>query len=80
MADNKVDEVTEKLRKELGEIEMGVITKGITIMDLMEEGTRVTGMSVGWSGGGAVAEECDTKFNVCALGAAVISAKARGIL
>jgi len=67
---SKVDQKADELKEMLGEIEMGVLAAPLTLADLIREGTRVTGETTGWGNG----------LNACALGAAVISAKARDIL
>lgn len=63
-----VTPVTE-LRKMLGEIELGVLTK-YTLADAIREGCKVTEQARGWGSGG----------QACALSAAVIAAKARGYI
>lgn len=67
--DEKALELGDKLREELGEIELRVTT-GYTLADAIREGSRVSEQSYNWGDG-------DT---ACALTAAVISAKARGYL
>lgn len=67
--DEKALELGDKLREELGEIELRVTT-GYTLADAIREGSRVSEQAYNWGDG-------DT---ACALTAAVISAKARGYL
>jgi len=67
---NKIDEKTEELRKELGEIELGVVTQGYTLADAIREGTRVTKQAYNWGDG----------ENACTLSAAYLAAKARKII
>lgn len=57
-----------KLRQSIDEIGLGVLTS-FTLGDAMREGASVTGQKIG----GWVEEE-----NACGLGAAYLSAKARG--
>ena len=65
----KADELTETLRSELGEIEMGVLTN-YTLADAIREGCKVSEQAHNWGDG-------DT---ACALSAAVIAAHARGFM
>lgn len=67
---NKIDEKTEELRKELGEIEMDVLSQGYTLADAIREGSQVTEQAHAW-GTGATA---------CALSAAYLAARARGFI
>lgn len=63
--ETKADELIE-LKKSLGEIEMGVITEGITLSALIREGCRVTDKAHGWGAGN----------NACAMSAATIALQA----
>lgn len=63
----------DQLQKELGEIELKVTTEGYTLADAIREGSTVTGQKIG----GFVSDDGEL---ACALSAAYISAKARGIL
>lgn len=66
--ESKVDE----LQKELGEIEMEVLTQGYTLADAIREGCLVTDQERGWySADGS---------RVCALSAAYLAARARGVI
>lgn len=65
-------EAEENLRKELGEIELGVVTEGLTLSQLMREGTRVTDQAIGSFGDGI-------NF-ACALSAADLAARARKLI
>ena len=59
--------VADKLREQLSEIEMDVLTS-YTLSDAMREGCKVSKQYPGWGGG----------EYACALSAAAIAAKARG--
>ncbi len=63
----KIDTDVERLKAELGEIEMDVLTS-YTLADAIREGSSVTNQSYNWGREG----------EACALTAAVIAAKARG--
>lgn len=63
--ETKADELVE-LKKELGEIELGVVTEGVTLARLIREGCRVTEKSIGWGGSN----------QACAMSAAAIALKA----
>lgn len=65
---NKVDEKIDQLRKDLAIIEEEVVT-GYTLADAMREGCTVTEQARNWGNGD----------NACALSAAYIAAKARGL-
>jgi len=65
--DEKVAELSEQIKNDLGGIEMNVIGN-YTLADAMREGSTVTDQAVGWG----------TGDNACALSSAFISAKARG--
>lgn len=67
--DEKIAELQE-LNKELGEIELSVVTEGVTLSQLMREGTRVTTKAHGWGNG----------HDACALSAAYLAARARNII
>lgn len=60
----------ERLARELREVEMNVLTEGVTLASLIREGSGVTEQKIG----GWVEGE-----TACALGAAFIAAKAHGI-
>lgn len=64
----------EELRKELGDIEMGVLTQRYTLADAIREGAGVTGQLFH-----GFEEENSNGYNVCALSAAVVAIRARGI-
>lgn len=71
---NKIDEraeiLSENLRKELGEIELGVMTEGYTLAQAIREGSTVSTQAFEWGDG----------EKACALTAAVIAARARGLV
>lgn len=67
MIDHKIEELTETLKRELGEIELNVMQYSLS--DAIREGSRVTEHCQGGWGNGESA---------CALTAALIAAKARG--
>lgn len=64
--ETKADELIE-FKKSLGEIEMGVMTEGITLASLIREGCKVTDKAIGWGAG----------ENACAMSAAAIALTAR---
>ena len=65
-----INEKARELKSTIDEIGMSVLT-GYTLADAIREGSSVTGQKVaGWVDG----------ENVCALSAALISAKARGYI
>jgi hypothetical protein len=66
----KVDELTALREKELGEIELEVLSRPFTLADAIREGGKVTTKAVGWGDG-------DT---ACALHAGVISALSRNAI
>lgn len=68
---NKVDEKIEELRRELGEIELGVLTKGYSLPDAIREGATVTEQAKGWG---------DGSESACALTSAYLSVRARGMV
>ena len=78
---SKIDEKAKTLRKNLGldedtqallgDIEMKVVTEGYTLADAIREGSSVTEQAVGAWGDGETA---------CALTAAKVALKARGLL
>lgn len=71
--EDKALELQEKLKDELAEIELGVVTQGYTLADAIREGATVTGHKTnGWYDAGGV--------NTCALSAAYLSARARGLI
>jgi hypothetical protein len=63
-----IDDTVAALREQLREIELDVSTEGITLSQLMREGTRVTEQAVGGWGDGV--------HTACALTSALIAAKA----
>lgn len=63
-----VDRVAERVRKELGEIELGVLTEGMTLAKLIRQGSSVSEQSYGWTG---------DNDSVCALSAAEAALRAR---
>lgn len=62
----------EELKQTLAEVELEVLTEGFTLADAIREGSTTTGQAVG----GFVKREAN---EVCALSAALMSAKARGL-
>lgn len=64
-----IDDTAAELREQLGEIELGVLAEGVTLSQLMREGTRVTSQDIGGWGDGV--------HTACALTSALIAAKAR---
>lgn len=64
--ETKADELND-LKKSLGEIELKVMTEGVTLATLIREGSRVTEKSIGWGVG----------ENACAMSAAAIALTAR---
>lgn len=64
--DTKADELIE-LRKELGLIELDVMTEGVTLSQLIREGSQVTDKAIGWGAGDSA----------CAMTAATIALTAR---
>lgn len=60
----------DELREMLTDIEMTVVTEGITLSRLIREGCQVTEKADGWGEGNSA----------CALSAAAIAAKARGLI
>lgn len=68
--DAKVEELTALRMAELGEIELNVLSRPLTVGDLIREGSTVTNKAVGWGNGD----------NACALHAAVISARSRNLV
>lgn len=69
--DNKVTELQESLKRELGDIELNVATEGITLSSLIREGASVTQKETGGWGNGETA---------CTNSAGWLAAKARGLL
>lgn len=67
----RLDEKSLELRGMLGEIEMGVISEGVTLSSLMREGTRVTGHQ-------RAAFSADGE-NTCGLASVFVALKARGL-
>lgn len=65
----KAQELDEKLKQELGEIELKVETS-YTLADAIREGSLVTTQADGWGEG----------ETACAMSAAVIAARRRGYL
>lgn len=67
--DEKAAELNELMRKELGEIELDVVTN-TTLADAMRAGARVTTQAYNWG----------TGETACALTAAVIGAKGMDLI
>lgn len=67
--DKKAEELTE-LRKELGQIELDVLTK-FTLADAIREGSLITTKAEGWG---------DVEQTACAMSAAVIAARSHGYM
>lgn len=63
-----IERVSEKVRQELNEIELKVLTEGVTLATLMREGSRVSGQARSWTAPGD---------RVCALSAAEAALRAR---
>lgn len=63
-----VEQVSEKVREELRGIEMSVLTEGLTLPQLIREGSSVSDKSVGWT---------NSEGGVCALSAAEAALRAR---
>jgi len=77
MSTTTFDRQVEKVRTdvlgiegELREIEMGVLTEGVTLATLIREGSMVSKQAYNWGDG----------ETACALTAAALSAKARGLI
>lgn len=66
----KVLDLDPETKGALAEIELDLLTKPYSLADAIREGCRVTDKTVGWGAGD----------QACALSAAAIAAKARGIL
>jgi hypothetical protein len=66
-----IDDTAEELRSQLREIELDVTAEGVTLSQLMREGTRVTEQQIGGWGDGV--------HTACALTSALIAAKARNL-
>lgn len=60
----------EETRAALGEIELTLLTKPYSLADAIRDGGKVTEETVGWGAGN----------RACALSAAAIAAKAKGLL
>lgn len=70
----KALELQKNLEDELAEIELGVVTQGYTLADAIREGSTVTGHKTdGWY-------DHQNGLNACALSAAYIAARARGLI
>lgn len=65
---NAVDVVADRVRAELAEIELDVMTEGVTLPDLIRQGARHSDKAVGWT---------DSDGGVCALSAAEAALRAR---
>ena len=68
---NKIDEKVDELRKELGEIELGVVTEGYTLANAIREGSIVTEKCTGGWGNGD---------DACGNSAAYLALRARGLV
>ncbi len=68
--DQVITPQVDQLRDELGEIEMGVLTEGYTLADAIREGSQVSEQAHNWG-------DEDT---ACAMTAAYVAAKARGVI
>ena len=64
------EQLDEKTRKMMGEIELGVATR-VTLGDMVREGATVSGQAYDWT---------DGEGNMCAMSAAIVAAKARGYM
>lgn len=67
-----LDSKVAELQQELENIEMDVLTQGYTLADAIREGCLTTQKAEGWNN--------QDYSNVCALTAAHLAAKARGII
>ena len=67
----KVDEKVDELKSMLGAIEMEVLARPFTLADAIREGAGITTQSYNWT---------DKDGGMCAMSAAVISARARGYI
>lgn len=72
MSNSALETKVDELRKELDDIEMNVLTKGYTLADAIREGCTNTDQLSGWNN--------KDYSMVCALGAAYLAAKARGVV
>lgn len=70
MRDEMDAEMGDDLGTDLGEIEMGVLTEGYTLADAIREGATVSEQAHNWG-------DEDT---ACAMTAAYVAAKARGVI
>lgn len=64
---SKIDEKTDELKQQLGEIEMDVLTN-FTLADAIRAGSQVTEKATGWGNG----------ETACALSAGYLAARAMG--
>ena len=71
--DKTIEELSEAIKKDLGDIELDVTTKGYTLADAIREGSKTTEMKEGGWGD-------EDGSMVCALSTGWLAAKARGIL
>lgn len=69
--DKKVEEISQTLQAELGEIELNVLARPFTLADAIREGAGVTTQAYNWT---------NTDGGACALSAAVLSARAHGYI
>lgn len=69
MSNELREQSIEKIRQELGDIEMGIMTEGLTLSQLMREGSKVTTQAYDWGNG----------EQACALHAAELALRARGL-
>jgi len=67
-ADTAIDKVSDKVRAELAELELGVLTEGVTLASLMREGSSVSKQAYTWA---------DRSGAICALSAAEAALRAR---
>lgn len=63
-----VEQVSERVKDMLRDVELEVLTEGLTLSQLIREGSQVSDQSVGWT---------DDDGNVCALSAAEAALRAR---
>lgn len=67
--DEKVQELSENLKRDLGDIELNVLSN-YTLADAIREGSTVSEQAYSWGDGSTA----------CALSAAVLAARARGYM
>ena len=63
-----IDKVSDKVREQLRDVEIGVLTEGVTLASLIREGSNVSDQAYAWE---------DAQGGVCALSAAEAALRAR---